>query len=92
MGLLSLVLFSLQCTAGNSGYTVTEPAGFLIGLWHGAISGFTLVIQVFSDSIKVYEIYNCGGWYDFGFWLGVTSIWGGGSHHGVKRARRKRNR
>ncbi len=33
-----------------------------------------LIVGIFSDSIDVYEVHNRGGWYDFGFLLGVTLI------------------
>ena len=28
----------------------------------------------------IYEVNNTGGWYDFGFILGVSMVWGGGTH------------
>lgn len=67
------------CAAGDPRFTLDEPAGFWVGLWHGIISIITLVIGVFSDGVRVYEVHNTGGWYDFGFLLGVTAVWGGGS-------------
>lgn len=38
----------------------------------------------------VYETNNTGGWYDFGFLLGVSCIWGGGSHVSCKSASNKK--
>jgi hypothetical protein len=54
-------------------------AGFWLGLWHGSIAPATFVISLFSDKVHVYEVHNNGKWYLFGFLLGITSIWGGGS-------------
>ena len=79
---LSLAL--LACAAGDPRFTPAEPAGFWWGLWHGAISIVSLVIQLFSDSVSVYESNNSGGWYDFGFLLGVILVWGGGCHANCK--------
>ena len=42
------------------------------------ISPVTLVISLFSDNIGMYEVYNNGGWYDFGFLLGAGGVFGGG--------------
>ena len=53
--------------------------GFWGGLWHGMIFFFSLIGSAFSDNIAVYAVNNNGGWYDFGFWLGVGSTIGGTS-------------
>ncbi len=79
------------CAAGDPQFTVEDPAGFWHGLWHGMISFITLIIGIFSDSVGVYEIANTGGWYDFGFLIGATAIWGGGSsryHHQRRKTQR----
>ncbi len=61
-----------------------KSAGFWLGLWHGVISCVTFIISLFSDNVNVYEVYNSGNWYDFGFMLGVSIIFGG-SGRAVKR-------
>lgn len=48
-----------------------KPVGFWYGLWHGVILPFSFLGTLFSDKISIYAIYNNGGWYDFGFFLGV---------------------
>lgn len=65
-----------------------SPAGFLLGLWHGFILLFTFVISLFNDSVGVYEANNTGGWYDFGFLLGVMVFFGGSGGSGAGRRRR----
>lgn len=82
----------MGCAAGDEQFTAETPAGFWVGLWHGVISVVTLIIGIFSDTVKVYETGNTGGWYDFGFLLGVICIWGGGGSatahkKGCKRAK-----
>lgn len=78
-----LTLFSISLLAFLSGCadTVTftqamelEPVGFWYGLWHGITFPFAWIGSLFADSISVYAIYNNGGWYDFGFFLGVGGL------------------
>ena len=47
------------------------PVGFLYGFWHGITFPITWIGSLFDDAIAIYAIYNNGGWYDFGFFLGV---------------------
>lgn len=84
--LIPVLLLLTSCAAGDTQFTAETPAGFWYGLWHGVISIITLVIHIFNDNVLVYEINNSGGWYDFGFLIGVISIWGGGSHMSCKSA------
>lgn len=65
-----------------------EPVGFWYGLWHGMILPIAWVISLFDQDVAIYAVYNSGGWYDFGFVLGVMLIWGGST--GAAKARRRR--
>lgn len=56
-----------------------DVAGFWLGIWHGFITLFTFVISLFSDNVSIYEVNNNGGWYNFGYLVGVMGFWGGGS-------------
>jgi polyferredoxin len=58
------------------------PAGFLAGLWHGLICPITFIVSLFNPGIRIYEVKNCGAWYDFGFVLGVSASFGGGAAAG----------
>jgi len=78
--IITFLLLLTSCAAGNAQFTPDEPAGFWYGLWHGIISFISLIIHLFTETVIVYEVNNSGGWYDFGFLLGVICIWGGGSH------------
>lgn len=51
-----------------------QTVGFWYGLWHGMIAPFAWLISLFSDSTAIYAIYNNGGWYDFGFILGIGAL------------------
>jgi hypothetical protein len=64
-----------------------DTPGFWWGLWHGFVFPFAWIGSLFSPGIAVYAVPNSGGWYDFGFFLGVTVL-GGGSHFSARRRRR----
>jgi len=68
----------VACAAGDMRFSSDTPAGFWAGLWHGIISFITLIIHIFNPAVMVYEVNNSGGWYDFGFLVGVATFWGGG--------------
>jgi len=54
-----------------------DTYGFWSGLWHGIIMPFSFIGSLFSDNISIYAVNNNGGWYDFGFLLGVGGLFGG---------------
>ncbi len=87
-----VVLLLSACAAGANPQQDTaaadgEVAGFWLGLWHGIILPITFVVSLFSDGVGVYEVFNSGGWYDFGFVLGAGVLLGG-SGSGACRSRR----
>ena len=53
--------------------------GFWHGLWHGCISLITFIISLFDEDVSMYALNNNGGWYNFGFLIGIIAIYGGGS-------------
>jgi hypothetical protein len=95
LGMLVVALVMLAgCAAGpndlaNRPREGEEIAGFWQGLWHGIIAPITFVISLFSDTVSMYEVHNNGNWYNFGFLLGLGTIWGGGG--GGAAARRTRD-
>lgn len=64
-----------------------EPAGFWLGLWHGIILPITWIVSLFTRTVSPYEVFNSGNWYDVGFVLGITIVFGG--PFGAGRARRR---
>ena len=56
----------------------SNPYGFWGGLWHGMILPFAWIGSLFSDDVAIYAYNNTGGWYDFGFVLGVGGLFGSG--------------
>lgn len=79
---LIAMLLLASCVAGpNTSEDVVDAAGkiagFWRGLWHGLISPITFIISLFSKNVEFYEVHNNGGWYNFGFILGVGITLGG---------------
>lgn len=91
LGLVLALLFVAGCAPGNERFDAT-PAGFWAGLWHGLICVVTFIISLFTDTVRMYEVNNTGGWYNFGFLLGAAIALGGswGSHCGRKRYKSKK--
>ena len=82
---LAILLVSLLCLTGCVAQPATiiecvdyprVPSGFFSGIWHGIISPISLIAQALGANWSVYDIVNTGGWYDFGFLLGVASSLG----------------
>ncbi len=76
MFLVFIMLLS-SCVPGGGHYNPVKPAGFFSGIWHGWIAPFTLILSIFNKSISIYEPFNTGWWYDFGFYISIISGFGG---------------
>jgi hypothetical protein len=74
---VTLTVFFFSSCATHSVSQVIDPPGFLKGLLHGFIVLFSFIASLFTD-YKIYAFPNAGGWYDFGFLLGVMFFFGGG--------------
>lgn len=83
--IIAAIAFLSSCATQPVDSEVAHP-GFLHGLFHGFIILFSFVISLFTD-YEIYAFPNNGGWYDFGFLLGVMMFFGGG---GAGSRRRKR--
>jgi hypothetical protein len=72
-----IYLFFLLLISGCADYVSLDQAasiakvGFWHGLWHGIVFPIAWIVSLFSESTAIYAIYNNGGWYDFGFFVGV---------------------
>jgi hypothetical protein len=82
--LLTLAACARQIADGVS--HGADVPGFWWGLWHGFVFPWAWIGSLFSPQIAVYAVPNTGGWYDFGFFLGITVL-GGGSFFGSKHKR-----
>ncbi len=61
----------------DSCVAIAEQRGFLYGLLHGFLAPITFIISLISDEVTMYAVNNNGGWYDFGFLLGIGGFSGG---------------
>jgi hypothetical protein len=80
----TLLLAACARQAPDAVNHAAETPGFLWGLWHGFVFPWAWIGSLFDPRIAVYAVPNDGGWYDFGFFLGITVL-GGGSWFGSKR-------
>jgi hypothetical protein len=73
--ILTLALALAACAA-TQGPAVVEPGapGFLLGVWHGFIFPVAWVVSLFDHQAAVYAVPNNGGWYDFGYFVGIVFI------------------
>ncbi len=58
---------------------MSAPAGFWRGIWHGICAPFSFIGIMFGMDIGIYEPFNTGNWYNFGFLLGIGALGGGSS-------------
>ena len=60
------------CTfAGDSSSLTAGTPGFLMGIWHGILAPYTLIVRFFLE-IKMYAATNSGFGYDLGFLIGIV--------------------
>jgi hypothetical protein len=91
---MALLLVMLAGCAPGPNELINSPAGkigaagFWHGLWHGIIAPVTFIVSLFDKSVQMYEVHNTGSWYNLGFLLGMSIVFGGGA--GGASARRSR--
>ena len=70
---LPACLLSTGCAATQAADAIQPAApGFWLGLWHGFIFPVAWIVSLFTDKVAVYAVPNNGGWYDFGYFLGIV--------------------
>nr|WP_221413841.1 hypothetical protein [Sphingobium lignivorans] len=52
--------------------TAPDTPGFLLGLWHGFIFPVAWLLSLIFPDVAIYAVPNTGGWYDFGYFLGIV--------------------
>ena len=53
--------------------TATTP-GFWLGVWHGFIFPVAFIVSLFVPDVALYAVPNNGGWYDFGYFVGIVVL------------------
>jgi hypothetical protein len=78
--LLAMLVLASGCaqSVGFMEAGQADPVGFWYGVWHGVIAPFSWLVSLFNEDVAIYAIYNNGGWYDFGFMLGIGALAGSG--------------
>ena len=67
----ALALAACAATQQPDAVAPTAP-GFLLGLWHGFIFPVAWLVSLFAPKVAIYAVPNNGGWYDFGYFLGIV--------------------
>ena len=81
------LLLAACATQVSTGVQPAAP-GFLLGVWHGFIFPVSWLLSLFMPDVAIYAVPNNGGWYDFGYFVGVVFL-GVGAHGGSRRRRRR---
>ncbi len=89
LAILAAALALTACAATQAGDAVAPAApGFWLGLWHGFIFPIAWIVSLFADKVAVFAVPNSGGWYDFGYFLGIVVFGVGGKRtHTIYRDR-----
>jgi len=54
--------------------TARDTPGFLLGVWHGFIFPVAWLFSLFDQRFAIYAVPNNGGWYDFGYFVGIVFL------------------
>jgi hypothetical protein len=71
------------------GAVAAGAPGFFHGLWDGFIFPWAWLVSLFVPEVSVYQVPNNGGWYDFGYFLGMV-VFGVGARKTTKVVYRER--
>ena len=69
----TLALTACAATQPDSAVAATAP-GFWLGVWHGFIFPVAWIVSLFVPDVSVYAVPNNGGWYDFGYFVGIVFL------------------
>ena len=70
---IAAILALAACAATQAPDAVAPNApGFWLGLWHGFIFPVAWLVSLLVPKVAVYAVPNDGGWYDFGYFLGIV--------------------
>ena len=71
---LAAILALAACARQADTAVAATAPGFLWGVWHGFIFPVAWIVSLFDGETAVYAVPNNGGWYDFGYFIGVVFI------------------
>lgn len=70
-GTLGLLALLAACARQAPSAVEAGAPGLLFGVWHGFIFPVAWLLSLFMPDVAVYAVPNNGGWYDFGYFLGI---------------------
>jgi len=71
----ALIIALAACVAREAESAVVPGApGFWLGIWHGFIFPVAWFASLFVPDFAIYAVPNNGGWYDFGYFIGVVFL------------------
>ena len=74
-GMIGVLLLLSACVATQSPAAINGAGpGFLEGVWHGFIFPVSFPLSLFTDDISVYAVPNNGGFYNFGYFVGIVFL------------------
>jgi len=75
-GAISGLLLLAACARQLPETVNQAPAtpGFWLGVWHGFIFPVAWIASLFEPSVAIYAVPNNGGWYDFGYFVGIVFL------------------
>lgn len=82
VALAALLVLTACATQAPAGVAPQAP-GFLLGVWHGIIFPVAWFLSLLVPDIAIYAVPNNGGWYDFGYFVGIM-FFGVGANRGTK--------
>lgn len=73
---IAAIGLSLSACIAKQGPDAVTPGGpgFLDGVLHGFIFPVAWVVSLFTDGIAIYAVPNNGGWYNFGYFIGICVL------------------
>jgi hypothetical protein len=72
IALLSFLALAACAATQQADAVAPHAPGFWLGLWHGFIFPVAWAISLVVPKVAVYAVPNSGGWYDFGYFLGIV--------------------
>jgi hypothetical protein len=74
LSLCALAFLLSGCATQDPTTVVSTGPGFFTGLWHGMVAPLAFIGHLFDESIAVFAVPNNGGWYTFGFLVGLGGL------------------
>jgi hypothetical protein len=74
ISLLPLLTLAACAAQQQSDAVAAGAPGFWLGLWHGFIFPVAWIVSLFVPDVAIYAVPNSGGWYDFGYFVGIVFL------------------